>query len=322
MVNDIPIKSQRIKKLVGILTENSRLTTKHIASRMRCSQQLVSYLIGRIENDTDISFTVQVDTSRLGFEHVMVGLRYKRIIPSRIASIIKKIQSEPHITLVVEGRNGVDLLLEFTSENLSAFSKQLRSLLKDESDLLDVEFMMPIIVRRVYPRSYLNRAKREVKILFGDRHKQDIGPLEHRLLQELQGNARLSLVELGRRTDSNAQALRHALSSLESEGIVRGFTLRGDVGSIGISSSWILLRLPSEGLMTIDQVVSTAEAHQHVISTSKLIGAYQVMLRIEDIPADTVLRELRTSYDIERSLVIDAHRIRTEHPLPRGRKPF
>ena len=283
---------------------------------MRCSQQLVSYLIGRLSSDTDIVFSAQVDSARLGLEHVIVGIRYKRIIPSRIKAIIGSLRQIPYITLIVEGSGDVDLLIECSSANLSAFSKQLRSLLADASDIFDVSFVMPIVVRRVYPRSYLNRSKREVRILFGDRSHEDIDAFDRRILMRFQCDARISLLELSRQTDSSVQAVRASMSRLESSGVVRGSTIRGDVGSIGISTSFLLLRLPSEGFGTIDQVVSRAEAEPHVIEIVKLIGAYHVMLRIEDVSASVVLRSLRMEFDIERSAIFDSYRIRLERPLP------
>ncbi|MFT4308644.1 MAG: winged helix-turn-helix transcriptional regulator [Candidatus Woesearchaeota archaeon] len=316
MTADIPIRSRRIRSLVGILTEDARLPTKRIASRLRCSQQLVSYLIGRLTNDTDIVFTAQVDTARLGLEHVIVGIRYKRIIPSRIKAAITALRSEPYVTLLVEGSGDVDLLIECSSANLSAFSKQLRLLLADASDIFDVSFVMPIVVRRVYPRSYLNRSKRDVRILFGDRTLERVVDADRLTLMYLQSDARLSLLELSRRTGSSVSAVRSSIARLESSGVLRGSTIRGDIGSVGISTSFLLLRLPSEGFSTIDQVVSRAEAEPHVIEVVKLIGAYHVMLRIEDIPASTVLRSLRMEFDIERSAVFESYRIRLERPLP------
>jgi Lrp/AsnC family transcriptional regulator, leucine-responsive regulatory protein len=316
MSTEIPIRSTRIRKLLSILTHDARLPTKRIAARMRCSQQLVSYLIGRLEKDTDIVFTVQADTSRMGLEHVMVGVRYKRIIPSRIRTLIERLRTEPYITLIVEGTSGVDLLLEFSSQNLSAFSKQLRSLVVDASDIFAVEFMMPLVVRRVYPRSYLDGSKREERILFGDRSAQPIAQADRLTLEQLQSDARLSLLELARRTGTNAQLVRSSITRLEASGVLRGYSVRGDVGSIGIMTAWLLLRLPSEGLPSIDQVVSLAEADPNVIEIVKLIGAYHVMIRIEDTSARTLLRMLRTHFDIESSLIIDSYRIRLERPLP------
>ena len=283
---------------------------------MRCSQQLVSYLIGRISTDTQMNCTIQVDTSRLGLEHVLVGVRYKRIVPARIKTMIEELRREPHITLLVEGRGGVDLLIEFSSANLSAFSKQLRSLLSDKSDLLDLEFVTPLVVRRVYPRSYVNRAKRDVKILFGDRTPIAVSDDDLRVLELLQSDARMSLLEMGRRLSSNAQSVRSSITRLESDGVLRGFTVRGDVGSLGIPTSWLFLRLPSEGLRTIDQVVSHAEAEPHVIEVAKMIGVFHVMVRVEDVHADTVLRALRTDLEVERSIIFESHRIRLERPLP------
>ena len=298
------------------------MPTKRIAARMRCSQQLVSYLIKRLKDNGHVSFTLQADTSRLGYEHIVVGIRYKRIIPARIRRIVETIRKAPQTTLVAEAKNGADLLLEFTSENLSAFSKQFHSLLKDESDLLDIEFMMPVIVRRSYPRSYLSRGKREAKILFGDRMMQPIEPLEEALLVQLQEDARMPLIELARRTDSSLQLVRSSISRLKEQGVMRGYTLAGDLGWAGIKTSWLFLSLPSEGLTSIDQVVSGAEGNPHVVGIIKLIGTYQIMLRIEEIDAEEVLRGLRTTFDIERSNIIEAVHIGLERPIPRGREKF
>ena len=57
-------------------------------------------------------------------------------------------------------------------------------------------------------------------------NQRDIDGINCRLLAELQGDARLTLAELGRRVDLSPPAVAERLGRLEEEGVIAGYVVR------------------------------------------------------------------------------------------------
>ena len=61
----------------------------------------------------------------------------------------------------------------------------------------------------------------------------DLDPHDHRILAELQADARLSMAELGRRVHLSQPAVTERVRKLEDGGVIRGYRAVVDAGKLG-----------------------------------------------------------------------------------------
>lgn len=281
---------------------------------MNCSQQLASYLVAKVTASGAIRMTALVDTARLDLQHVLIGARYRRLTPS-VKAFVSQLTSDPSVTLVIDTKGAVDILIEISTPNLSAFNKRMRAIIGSFTDTVEIVFVVPIIVKREYPRSYLNRAKREVRIIQGDRPPHTLSDLETLVLDRLVADARMPVARIAENTGSSPSRVRTAIRDLERTRVIRGYTVRGDIAELGIESSWLLLAVAGDA-MKIESIVTYAEQDRHVVEIIKMLGVFDLALRIEDASGYETLRALRTDFDIKRSMVLHTERVRKDVLMP------
>ena len=91
-----------------------------------------------------------------------------------------------------------------------------------------------------------------------------------RLLEELQGDARLSQAELGRRVGLSPPAVAERLSRLEREGTVTGYRADVDPRALGFTLAAIIRMRPAP--RQIPKVTEIAQATTEVVECHRVTG--------------------------------------------------
>jgi Lrp/AsnC family leucine-responsive transcriptional regulator len=91
-----------------------------------------------------------------------------------------------------------------------------------------------------------------------------------RLLQELQGDARLSLAELGRRVGLSSPAVAERLQRLERDDVIRGYRVELDPVALGYALSVIIRIRPAP--RQLHKVAELARASPEVVECLRITG--------------------------------------------------
>jgi Lrp/AsnC family transcriptional regulator, leucine-responsive regulatory protein len=91
-----------------------------------------------------------------------------------------------------------------------------------------------------------------------------------RLLAELQGDARLSHAELGRRVGLSPPAVAERLSRLERDGVIRGYRAEVDPRALGYELAAVLRMRPAP--RQIAKVAAVAHATPEVVECHRVTG--------------------------------------------------
>jgi len=188
----------KIQKLLFEYSKNSRITTKELGKRIGASQQSASYLLNQLKKRNLIEGTVTIiDAVKLGFVNVLVGFNYVKIDNALKKEIIHELKEEEMITGIEESKEGIDLLVEFSAPNLSAFNKTHMELIYKFDKRLRTTFVFPIIVNHEYPKNYLTRKFEDTRlILLGDRDVRELSEKEFKVLNELVKNPSKKIVDI------------------------------------------------------------------------------------------------------------------------------
>jgi Lrp/AsnC family leucine-responsive transcriptional regulator len=93
---------------------------------------------------------------------------------------------------------------------------------------------------------------------------------DRRLLAELQGDARLSLAELGRRVGLSSPAVAERVRRLSDEGVIRGFHADVDPRALGYALSVIIRVRPAP--RQLPKVAELARATPEVVECHRITG--------------------------------------------------
>jgi len=97
-----------------------------------------------------------------------------------------------------------------------------------------------------------------------------IDPVNERLLEELQADARVSVAELGRRVGLSAPAVAERLQRLESSGVIRGYRAEIDPRALGYTLSAVMRIKPAP--RQLPKVAELARSTPQIVECHRVTG--------------------------------------------------
>ena len=110
-----------------------------------------------------------------------------------------------------------------------------------------------------------------------------LGPVNLRILGELQADARLSLAELGRRVGLSSPAVADRLARLEQDGVIRSYRAEVDPRALGLTLGVLIRVRPAP--RQIAKVAAIAQSSHEVIECERITGedCFYVRANVRDV---------------------------------------
>ncbi|ALK99587.1 AsnC family transcriptional regulator [Massilia sp. WF1] len=120
--------------------------------------------------------------------------------------------------------------------------------------------------------------------------------VDRRILEELQGNARLSSAELAERVSLTTSPCWRRVKRLEEEGVIRAYQARLDPAKLGYQvTAFVHISLDKKDTRHLQLFERAAQAIPQVLSCHRISGRYdyQLMAVAEDLQAYGIFAETR-----------------------------
>jgi Lrp/AsnC family transcriptional regulator, leucine-responsive regulatory protein len=101
-------------------------------------------------------------------------------------------------------------------------------------------------------------------------NQRDMDGINHRLLAELQDDARLTLAELGRRVDLSPPAVAERLGRLEEEGVIAGYRAELNPRALGYDLTAVIRIRPAP--RELRKVADLAQRTPEVVECHRITG--------------------------------------------------
>ncbi|MBU0665915.1 MAG: Lrp/AsnC family transcriptional regulator [Nanoarchaeota archaeon] len=299
--------NKKISKLIFSLSINSRISTNNLSKQLRISQQSASYLVNQLKKKKIIQgLSTIVDPIKLGFLNVFVGVNF--VFPNNqtkkeIIIELKKIDS---IILIQEASQGVDLLLEYCVNNLSAFNKLHSEIEHKFHKAIETKFIFPVVVKHLFEKTYLGRKPNTMDVVIcGDREIKTLNENEEKVLKELINQTDITFTKIAQKTNISTKTIVHIKKKLERKQIIRGYTCWLNNKKLNINKDVILIALSGAGIGEINKLVEYARNHKNIIEIIKIIGPYHLMLIVESFDKNNIINEFRGQFLIKEYFVIN-----------------
>jgi Lrp/AsnC family transcriptional regulator, leucine-responsive regulatory protein len=135
---------------------------------------------------------------------------------------------------------------------------------------------------------------------------------DSRILAELQGDARISMSELGRRVHLSQPAVTERVRKLELSGIIKGYHAVVDAARLGYG----IRAMVRVGRCDYATVVKRIEETPEVVNAFNLTGedSWILEIAVQDVPhLDDVLAKFCLLTETSTSIILNA--VRENHPL-------
>jgi len=306
----------KIKKLLFEYSINSRITTKELGKKIGSSQQSASYLLNSLKKKKLIEGNITiVDAIKLGFINVLVGFNF--LNPAVKKEIIDELKENPSITSIEEGKEGIDILVEYTTQNLSAFNKIHSELIYKFYKKLRTVFVYPMIVNHEYHKNYLSRKFYDSDIiLFGDRILRELSENELKVLEELVRQPDKKLIDISESLEIPVKTIVRLKRALERKYIIKGYSTILNNTKLEINREIIFFKFSSEGIRQIDKFSEFARNNKNIIKFMKIIGEYHLVIFVESIKYIEIIKDIRSNFPIENYLIVKSEKIHKKRYLP------
>jgi DNA-binding Lrp family transcriptional regulator len=133
--------------------------------------------------------------------------------------------------------------------------------------------------------------------------KTTLSDLDQRILSLLLENARMSLVEIGRRVSLSPPAVKRRIERLERNGTITGYTALVDRAALGWTTE-AFLEVYAEGDTSLDALRHSLAEHPEVVGAYTVAGDAEaiVHVRAADMPhLEQVIERIHTQPNVVRT---------------------
>jgi len=308
---------EKLKKFLFEYTRNSRITTKELGKKTGMSQQSASYLKSQMISKKQINPTIIIDAVKLGYINVLVGFNFINPENSIKKKVIAGLKENQAIIRIEECKEGIDLLIMYSTQNLSAFNKVHTETIHEYHEELKTNFVCPIIVNHKYHKNYLIKKFDDKDIiLFGDRSLREISKNEEKVLNELIKKPDKKLIDIATSLKIQVKSIIKIKKSLEKKFIIKGYGAIIDNSSLEIEREIIFLRFSREGVNLIDTFLEFSKYNKNIVEFTKLIGEYQIIIIVESLNRIDLLKKIRSEFPIEDYRIFKSEKIHKKQYMP------
>ena len=300
-------------RLLLELSNNSRMKRKEISKKLRISPQLISYAIDKMSHEkTILNYQVRIDPAKFGLLNVMVFMVYTTFEKEQQKKIKDYLLETAYVTYIDETSHKADLIVEYTVPNLSFFNKTHAQFLHQFNNDIKVIEIYPVIVKHFFPQRFLNKRSKFSSdiILSGDRERIDLSESSRSILSELIKNPQIGIVDIAKKTGLNVRTVTKKIKLLEENQIIRGYGITLNYAQLGISVGSILVKMYNPVPTVMKKMVTFCETLHEVTSLTKLLGVYDLLIRIESFKSySETLNQLRAEFRFYEYTVCDSSNI-------------
>lgn len=260
---------------------------------------------------------LMVDAVKLGYVNTLIGFNYIKTDSSVRAEIISELKNIDEVIGIEESKEGVDLLVEFSTKNLASFDKIHIDIVHKFDKRLKTAFILPIITKYKYSKKYL-RPLKDVRpnILFSDRMVRTLSKNEKMLLLELVKNPTKKITEISNKLKINVKSVMNAKKGLEKKYIIKGYTAVLNNEELDIERKIIFLRFSSYGAKEIADFLLYSANNKNIIEVIKTVGSSQLVIITEGLGGIDIIRKIRSLFSIDDYMIFKSLKIHKKRYLP------
>lgn len=285
------------KKILQLLIQNSRIRMSEMGKIVNLSKSNVINRVRKMEkNRLILDYVILSDLKKLGYSYYILFLKVPKrdlekfdLYAAKLSFVTAAItlEGEWNILLLVhsKGLNHFDNLLE----KLNAYVKvadfqivEIGEFLFRPYNLLDVDVPDFFAIRG-------NSSKKE--------EKAKIDLYDNEILKFLTLNARVSLVDLGKKLDLNYETINYRIKNLHRSGAILGFFTNIDVFSLGFQPFLIFIKSFNRKKENI--LIDFLLKHRRSSGIYRLISSEEIMavFLVKDVlELRKIMKEIKSNF--------------------------
>ncbi len=303
----------RDKKILQLLAQNSRLSFSSIAREVKLSRDAVKYRIDRmVENKVIQGFRTIVNVNKLGYfsYHVFLELHHTR---ENERKLVEFFIGNDNINAVLKYSGKWDFEVAFMAENPSTFDKFLTTVIEKAGIVQDYEILILLETfksaalpgkfvqghdggRLEWIKSDSSFAKEFER---GNSASVEIDEQDFEILKILAEDARISILELGKKVGLSDDAVSYRIRNLIKGGVIVAFRPVVNFSALGFSVYAVLFKLQNISEEKELKFKNFLKNHANVLWAVKTIGRINVLAYViadSQLAFHETMAEIKTKF--------------------------
>lgn len=282
--------SWKEKKILKELDINARQSISGIGSKLKMSKQTVNYHIKNMLKKGFIKeFITYIDTQKLGYTFYNILIKLKYTTKEDRVKIVDKLKKISNVVWVSSFRGEWHMIVSILAKDVGEFSMFLEQVLSSlKGRLLDYNFFIVISASQLgYKKIHSGDEKGyDYHAKVGHKDLANISRNDLKVLKVLANNAKMSNVDIAKKTRLTIEKVRYSLKKLEREKVVQGYKPLVDVSKLGYLWHIMFLRLKSSSEERKEEMVSFLKGLPEVFYVVRGVGNCNLMVEFQTKTVD------------------------------------
>ncbi|MDP2926244.1 MAG: Lrp/AsnC family transcriptional regulator [Nanoarchaeota archaeon] len=281
------------KKILRILSSNSRISLTQISKKVALSRDAVNYRIKNYEKKGVIQgYRTIVDINKFSYNNYHLFIRLNNPSQEIEKNFLKRLIKYPFIRAIIKFSGNFDFEIAIVAKNIEELDLSINKVINAFSGIVqDFEILTVIktYIQEGFPLNF-----KEYKITRNPKNKNKIDKKDIEILKIIGENATIPLYKIADKVKLSADAIAYRIKNLINSEIIIKFVPIINYTSLGYSLHTLLLNISSLDEKKEKILRSFLSNNENVLWAVKTIGRFNVLIyllvkNIEELQ-ETVLK--------------------------------
>ena len=301
---------------------NARASAAEIAKKVRRSKETVNFRINRLIDEEYICYFYTVyNTSKLGWYHHKVYLKFKNITPEKEKELFEYLLAQPRLSYLasVEGYyDGIFLIMARDSQDMV---ESLHPFLAKFGDYIQQKDLVTFLATHRLNNRFLYAGEKSMDYCYQvplEHYKLD--EIDRQVLRLLSDNARLPLTQIANKLGIDPKTVKYRMKKLEKDRIIIGYVSAPNFSKLGLQFAQINMTFKDPTITK--SVIEYFKSTNACLFAIELLGKYDLLVEVhvkDNAELQKIIDGFRTKF-VDQINDYDIHTINKEYMMVWG--PF
>src|SRR3989344_1444964 len=274
------------RKIIEILSRNSRTPITRIAKILGYSKEVVKYRIDKLVKDNVVTdFYAVIDSSKLGYNKFNIYFEFYTLTKEDENKIIDYFLKHSNVSWVITTSGKWDFMIQIYTKSipeldtvLMEISSKFVKLLKEYELYVITQFhhIRPKFISESVKVNNLRNLPYGNDLSSKKQEEVNVDKSDIKILKLLEQDSRMSILDIGRELNISKDIVQYRIKKLIKQKIITDFMLRLNWGLIGYQYYSILLKLKDIDEIKRRKMIDSLKTRKEVIAVFVQIGHWNL----------------------------------------------
>ena len=291
------------KKILSMLSDNSRTPLNSIAKKVRLSRDAIDYRIKRLVKEGVImQFFPIVNLEKFGYETFHIFFLIDEMDKKQQDEFLLFLKSNPNVKNIIEYSDRWDFEVVLVARNLREFNDIVSQITSRFPELIFEKEMMQVI--KGYSSIHLPLKFYEQSIYEFEPEKLNekeikLDEIDLKILEILCENCRISSVKIAEKVDLTADAVNYRIKKMLDGNVIRKFTILVNLSALNFHWYTFSLAMKTFTQQYDNKFKHFVTTHPYILRAVKTLGVWDFLLYVvADNPRHfhSTVKEIKTYF--------------------------